>query len=67
MIRVYLDTCCFSRPLDDQEQLRVKLETAAILLAFGYVDRGRWTLIGSDALDAEISGIRDPERRRDVR
>lgn len=66
MIRVYLDTCCFCRPLDDQEQLRVRLETEAILQVFEQIDRGLWTLVGSDALDGEILGIRDPEQRKEV-
>lgn len=66
MIRVYLDTCCFSRPLDDQSQVRVKLEAEAIVLVLDHVDQGRWTMIGSYALDAEIAAIRDPVRRQDV-
>lgn len=28
---IYLDNCCFNRPFDDQEQLRVRLETEAKL------------------------------------
>ena len=28
-LRVYLDNCCFNRPFDDQEQIRVFLETQA--------------------------------------
>lgn len=66
MIRVYLDTCCFCRPLDDQEQLRVRLETEAILQVFGHIDRGLWTLVGSDVLNGEILGIRDPDQRKEV-
>ncbi len=66
MIRVYLDNCCLSRPLDDQAQDRVRLETEAISQIFDHVVRGLWTLIGSDALDAEIAAIRDPDRRRSV-
>lgn len=27
----YLDVCCLNRPFDDQTQLRIKLETQAIL------------------------------------
>lgn len=29
MISVYLDNCCYNRPYDDQEQLKVHLETEA--------------------------------------
>jgi predicted nucleic acid-binding protein len=66
MIRVYMDTCCFNRPFDDQSQLRVRLESEATLLVLESVTRGKWALIGSDALDAEIAAIRDPNRRRQV-
>jgi predicted nucleic acid-binding protein len=64
MIRIYLDTCCLSRPHDDQKQERVRLESEAIFRLLAQVDRKECALIGSDAVDAEIAAIRDPERRR---
>lgn len=66
MIRIYLDTCCFNRPFDDQTQLRVQLESRAVLRVLEHVRRNEWALIGSDAIDAELAAIRDPERRRRV-
>ena len=30
-MRVYLDNCCYNRPFDDQNQLKVRLETIAKL------------------------------------
>ena len=30
-MRVYLDNCCYNRPFDHQDQLRVRLETEAKL------------------------------------
>ena len=63
MIRVYLDTCCFSRPLDDQEQLRVKLETDAVLDILEHCARGEWTLIGSAAVKTELAAIGNYARR----
>jgi hypothetical protein len=30
-IKMYLDNCCFNRPYDDQQQIRIKLETKAKL------------------------------------
>lgn len=30
-MRIYLDNCCFNRPFDDQNQLRIRLETEAKL------------------------------------
>jgi predicted nucleic acid-binding protein len=63
MIRIYLDTCCFNRPLDNQEQERVRLESEAIIVILQQVARGEWALIGSGALDDEIAAIPDPELR----
>ncbi|HEY0020651.1 MAG TPA: PIN domain-containing protein [Longimicrobium sp.] len=63
MIRLYLDTCCYSRPSDDQIQLRVRLESEAILGIVEHAARGEWTIIGSEAVQAELAAIRDPKRR----
>lgn len=66
MIRVYLDTCCFNRPLDNQGQERVRLESEAIIVILRKVARREWALIGSGALDDEIAAIPDPEHRKQV-
>jgi predicted nucleic acid-binding protein len=31
MVKVYLDNCCYNRPFDDQDQIRIHLETQAKL------------------------------------
>src|SRR3712207_3900362 len=66
MIRIYLDTCCLNRLLDDQSQHRVRLESEAIIAILQHVERGEWTLIGSGAIDDEIAAIRDPARRERI-
>lgn len=66
MTRVYLDTCCLNRPMDDQTQERVRLESEAIIVILERVARGEWTMIGSGVLDDEIAAIPDPELRRRV-
>lgn len=66
MIRNYLDTCCFNRPFDDQTQLRVQLESRAVLRVLEFVRRDEWALIGSDAINAELAAMRDPKRRGQV-
>jgi predicted nucleic acid-binding protein len=63
MIRLYLDTCCYSRPSDDQTQLRVRRESEAILDILESAARGDLTIIGSDAVQDELNAIRDPDRR----
>jgi hypothetical protein len=54
MITVYLDACCQNRPFDDQTQDRIRLESEAVLLVMGHIDRGEWRWIGSDVLDFGI-------------
>ncbi|HEX8211868.1 MAG TPA: PIN domain-containing protein [Longimicrobium sp.] len=66
MIRIYLDSCCFSRLFDEQTQTRIRAETEAIRLILSVVARGEWELIHSEAVEAEAATIPDPERRREV-
>jgi len=63
-MRVYLDVCCLNRPFDDQTQERIRLETEAVLLILERCQAGTWRLLGSAAVDYEISRIPDVERRR---
>jgi predicted nucleic acid-binding protein len=63
MIRIYLDTCCYSRPSDDQTQLRVRRESEAILDILESAARGDLSIIGSDAVQDELAAIRDPDRQ----
>jgi hypothetical protein len=65
-MRVYLDTCCYNRPFDDQSQHRIRLETTAILAVFGAALAGELSIVGSEILDLEVHRISDPVRRRDV-
>ncbi|MEZ4635699.1 MAG: PIN domain-containing protein [Caldilineaceae bacterium] len=64
--RIYLDTCCLNRPFDDQTQLRIRLETEAILRILEICKTNTWLLISSQVIEAEISQIADTERRRRV-
>lgn len=65
-MQVSLDVCCMNRPFDDQTQDRVRLESEAILAALGRCQRGEWHLVGSEAIDYEISKIPDEDRRQKV-
>lgn len=51
---IYLDTCCFNRPYDDQSQINVRLETEAKLSIQEYVKQGKIDLAWSYILDYEI-------------
>jgi len=66
MIRIYLDSCCFSRLFDDQTQARIRAETEAIRLVLSAISRGEWELVRSEVVMLEASTIPDPERRCEV-
>ena len=65
-MRIYLDCCCLQRPLDDQTQPRIKVETEAVLAILASVQAGDVLLLGSEALDYEASRIPNDERRSQV-
>ena len=62
-MRIYLDVCCLQRPFDDQTQPRIRVETEAVLAVLAVVEAGGATLLGSEALEFEISRIPDEQRR----
>ena len=63
---VYLDTCCLNRLFDDQRQLRVRLETEAVRAVLQAVVAGDVRLLGSTAVDLEISRNPNVDRRQRV-
>lgn len=64
---IYLDMCCFNRPFDDQSQERVRLESEAVLLILDRCQRGKWQLVGSEAIALEINQTLDWERKAQLR
>lgn len=62
--RVYLDVCALNRPLDDQDQLRIRLEADAVQLILSYVRSQELVLVISPAHRVEISANPDPARRQ---
>ncbi|MCL2304843.1 MAG: PIN domain-containing protein [Planctomycetaceae bacterium] len=66
-MRIYLDTCCLSRPFDAQTNERVILETEAILGIINRCQTGKdWSFFSSDVLDDEISRIPHPITKQKV-
>jgi len=55
--------CCFNRPYDDQDQLRIELETKAKLHIQQQVVDGKCTLVSSVVLDFENSNNPYPLRK----
>ncbi len=65
--RIYLDVCCLNRPFDDQSQLRIRLESEAIMTIIYKCQQQQWKLITSSALDAEVSQIPNPKKLENVK
>ena len=62
--RVYLDNCCFNRPFDDQEQLRVFLETQAKIHIQQLIVSGALELAYSHVSVFENSGNPNADKRK---
>ena len=63
---VYLDTSVYNRPFDDQDQVRIKLETEAFLSIIDRAVKGGIEIIGSSVLSYENSRNPFVERRERV-
>ena len=61
--RVYLDNCCFNRPFDNQEQLKIKMETEAKLFIQHAILTGVYELVWSYVLEFENNQNPYKERR----
>lgn len=65
-LRIYLDTCSFNRPYDDQLQIRIKLEAEAKLYIQDYVKKNKLELVWSYILEYENSENPHIERRESI-
>jgi predicted nucleic acid-binding protein len=66
-IRLYLDNCCFNRPYDDQNSLRVRLETEVKLDIQNRIREGEFELAWSYILTFENAQNPHEERRAEIR
>lgn len=64
--KIYMDVCCLNRPLDDQSQTRIHIESEAVLRVLRICQSGDWELVGSEAVDLEIKKTPDESRKRIV-
>ena len=60
---IYIDVCALCRPFDDQEYMRVRLETEAVNLILSKVRDGNYKLIVSPVHIKEIEAISDTIER----
>ena len=65
-MRVYLDTCCFNRPFDDQSLLTIQLETEAKLGIQEKIKSGHLSLGWSYILDFENNANPFLEKRVEI-
>lgn len=63
---IYLDTCCFNRPFDDQSQLLIRLQTEAKLYVQEAIRQGVFSLAWSAVMDLENAANLDIERREAI-
>ena len=64
MLNIYLDTSTLNRIFDDQSQPRIFLESSAMLLVFGLIEKRIISIVSSDVLVYENS--RNPYAERQI-
>lgn len=64
-MKVYLDTCSLQRPLDDQTQMRIRLEAEVVLGIIALIENDDLELISSEVLLFESRRNADTTRRED--
>jgi len=57
--RIYMDSCCYSRPYDDLSDSMVRLEGEAVITIIDKCEKHDLTLYGSDVLVDELNRITD--------
>ena len=65
-MKIYLDTCCYNRPFDDQEQDRVHSESEAVLSIIRRCREEGHILVGSFILKIEIDQMPNQARKSNV-
>ena len=67
MKTLYLDVCALCRPFDDQNQLRIRLETDAVFLILRRIEIGLYRAVVSPVHHSEISAIRETRERHEIK
>jgi predicted nucleic acid-binding protein len=65
-MRLYLDVCTFNRPFDDQNQLKIKLETEAKLFIQQGILNNKYELVWSYILEYENNQNKFDDRRNAI-
>ena len=59
MKKIYLDVCTLCRPFDDQNYLRIRMETDAYFLIMDRIQKRQYELIISPVHHSEVNSIND--------
>ena len=62
-MKVYFDTCSLSRPVDDETNPRVLVESEAIVALLALGESGSLNLMSSNILTYEVDRTSQPQRR----
>jgi len=65
-IKIYLDSCCFSRPFDEIINDKMRLECEAVLTIIGKCENGEWDIFESDVLDDEFDRMTNVIQKQKV-
>lgn len=65
-MKIYLDVCCLSRPFDDQAQVRIRLESEAVILILDLCAKRQHRWVSSEAVEDEVLRNPDEEQRSRV-
>ena len=63
---IYLDTCIYCRPFDDQSQDRIAKETEAFAKILTLAELGKVIIVCSDVLSDELDEIVDTRKSMEV-
>lgn len=66
MKTLYLDVCVLCRPFDDQNQLRIRLETDAVFLILMRIETGLYRAVVSPAHVKEVGAILETSERLEM-
>jgi len=66
-MRLYFDICCYSRLYDDQAQVKIYMESEAVLNIINISKQNNYGIVGSPVLDLEMDQIDNAEKREKIK
>ncbi|MTJ09015.1 MULTISPECIES: PIN domain-containing protein [unclassified Anabaena] len=64
---IYLDVCCLNRPFDDWSYDRNRLEGEAVIKIFKLIKSGKYKLVSSEAIQAELRKMTNLDKLKEIR